>query len=163
MMDSDLLVDEAKTGIIHDNMVQNGYEVHEYRQSKHGCYRKPPVYEVEVHLHCSEPSIRVTRHISRISNRDSLPVKEGSSEYRFTDDDFYIYLIAHSIKHLGWRGLSIKAFADVYLYLRAKSLNWDYITPELERAADLPSGSGTAVADNEAVLARIQLQIKSRN
>ena len=133
MMDTDLLVDEAKTGIIHDHMVQNGYEVHEYRQSKHDCYRKPPVYEVEFHR--SLFGTKHPRHAAYFKDIKSRlqPVKEGSSEYRFTDDDFYIYLIAHSIKHLGWRGLSIKAFADVYLYLRAKSLNWDYITPELEK------------------------------
>ncbi len=133
MMDTDLLVDDTKAEIIHDFMVQNGYEVHEYMQSKHDCYQKPPVYEVEFHR--SLFGTHHPRHAAYFQDIKSrlLPVKEGSYEYRFSDDDFYIYLIAHSIKHLGWRGLSIKALADAYLYLQAKTLNWDYITQELEK------------------------------
>ena len=55
-----------------------------------------------------------------------LPVKGKNFEYRFSDEDFYIYNIAHSYQHYISGGIGLRILTDCYVYLRAKSESMDF-------------------------------------
>ena len=56
-------------------------------------------------------------------------------EYRFSDEDFYIYLLSHSYKHFLYAGIGIRSLMDTYVYLEAREneLDWQYIARECEK------------------------------
>ena len=54
---------------------------------------------------------------------------------RFTDEDFYIYSVAHSYKHYVAGGNGIRSLMDTYVFLHAVGdrMNMDYVRAELEK------------------------------
>lgn len=65
-----------------------------------------------------------------------LPHKCGGSEYEYklTDEDFYVFLIAHIAKHYRYGGTGIRSLLDLYVYEKAlPSLDFDYINAELDK------------------------------
>lgn len=59
--------------------------------------------------------------------------QKGGSRYAFSDEDFYIYFLAHSAKHFGNAGFGIRTVLDVYLFKSKKSLDEEYLNAELEK------------------------------
>ena len=51
-----------------------------------------------------------------------------------TDNDFYIFLVAHTFKHYESGGTGLRSLIDIYIYLtkKEKSLDWNYIKQELK-------------------------------
>ena len=63
-------------------------------------------------------------------------VKDEGNNYgfHFTDEDFYLYTIAHEYKHYSIRGNGLRSLLDTYVYLQKKTaLNFSYIEEETER------------------------------
>jgi len=60
-------------------------------------------------------------------------IKTSEYGYRFTDEDFYIYLVQHMFKHFVNGGFGIRTVLDVYIYNTAKSTDRGYIAAELEK------------------------------
>ena len=62
-------------------------------------------------------------------------VRDGSSPYslRLTDEDFYVYFIAHAYKHFKGAGIGIRLFADVYVYLTSIKMDNAYVKGELRK------------------------------
>lgn len=64
---------------------------------------------------------------------DRLSTDDGV-EYRFLDEDFYVYFLAHSAKHFGHAGFGIRTVLDVYFYRAKKTgLDSEYVDCELEK------------------------------
>ncbi len=61
----------------------------------------------------------------------ALPL--GNSVYAFSDEDTFIYLFAHFAKHYRDSGIGIIHMCDLYLYLKNKSLNFEYVYSELKK------------------------------
>ena len=63
--------------------------------------------------------------------------KDGNSDFRrrFSDEDFYIYMIVHANKHYEGSGTGVRILPDCYAYLKElkDSMNWRYITEECEK------------------------------
>lgn len=54
--------------------------------------------------------------------------------YKFTDEDFYIFMIAHICKHFKSGGTGIRSVMDIYVYLTKKTeLDIAYIDDELKK------------------------------
>lgn len=65
-----------------------------------------------------------------------LPHKSDDNEYEYklTDEDFYVFLVAHIAKHYRYGGTGIRSLLDLYVYEKAlPSLDFDYINGELEK------------------------------
>lgn len=56
-------------------------------------------------------------------------------ELRFSDEDFYVYMIAHEYKHYSGGGTGLRSLLDTYVYClkKGKTLDWDYISGEIEK------------------------------
>ena len=53
--------------------------------------------------------------------------------YGFTDEDFYIFLIAHIFKHFKNGGTGIRSVMDLYVFRTKKTLDEEYLLAEFEK------------------------------
>lgn len=59
-----------------------------------------------------------------------------SFRYKFSPEDYYIYMQMHTIKHLKFSSTGIKSIADIWIYLNKykDELNWEYIDNMFDKA-----------------------------
>lgn len=98
-------------------MISRGYEVEVFEQGNHDVYEKEPVYNFEMHtsLYGAGHHNEWISYYDRI--KDRLRPKGNRSEYRFTDEDFYVYIMTHMFKHFDGSGTGIRSLLDQYVYL----------------------------------------------
>ena len=127
MGDNDILYDSAYQEQIHDYMISHGYHAEVYKRFHHDEYLKPPIYNFEFHnsLFIRSKNEVFYNYYSDIMDR-LLSVKGKNFEYRFSDEDFYIYNVAHSYQHYISGGTGLRILTDCYVYLRAKSESLDF-------------------------------------
>lgn len=134
MADNDILFDEMYRQDVWNYMTHNGYEA--TRGINDDVYKKPPIYHFELHrsLFSFSYSSKWAKYYENIKKRLIL-VENTLCEYRFTDEDFYIYMMAHEYKHYDNGGTGIRSLLDCYIYNREKGskLDWEYIKTELEQ------------------------------
>ena len=148
MNDVDILVDETKREQIKTFMESQGYErwIHDYtKEDEDGDitkgdnsdeYIKEPFFYFEFHKFLIEENSNpyLAKYYQNIKDR---LVKDSDSKcgYHFTDEDFYIYMIAHAYKHFAGNGIGIRFLMDVCVYLNShKDLDYNYIQDVLEDA-----------------------------
>ncbi|MGN1114702.1 MAG: nucleotidyltransferase family protein [Oscillospiraceae bacterium] len=136
MADNDILFDENFRKDIRSYMKQNGYAVKSYGQVDHDVYEKKPIYNFEMHtsLFNSTSDVNLEKYYMNIWEKLILN-SESRFEYHFTNEDFYIYLIAHAYKHYIGGGTGLRTICDCYVYLWKMSdkLDKDYISKELKK------------------------------
>lgn len=137
MSDNDILFDRRYLEVLKKYMLSNGYSVEGGKNANHYSFQKPPVYNYEMHV---ELFSRFYARHSRFSNYyDDVKkrlVKDENNNYgyHFTDEDFYIYMMAHGAKHHMDGGTGLRTLADCYLYLKKKpDLDHEYIECELKK------------------------------
>jgi hypothetical protein len=136
MFDNDILFDSEFQNQLRDFMVKNQYEVKESNEM--GCheeYLRVPVYNYEMHTRLfDENNDAFSVYYSDVKSR-LLKDYDNGFGYHFTDEDFYIYIIAHEYKHYSTGGTGLRSLADIFIYLRAKEnkLDRNYINHELEK------------------------------
>lgn len=129
--DNDILFDATRWRDVRDLMKRRGFTVKRERNKTHDAYHKPPIYNFEMHRRLfSDNGISDFLPICAAyyaDPRERLIKDEGSRfGYHFSDEDFYVYFLAHAFKHYDERGTGLRTLLDVYLYRRAK--------PEMDRA-----------------------------
>ncbi len=134
MVDNDILYDVAFQERIHEWFINRGYTAAYYKDGTHDCYLKAPFYNFEMHraLFGYMHDDRLREYYANV--KDKLVLSDGSSfEYHMSDDDFYIYLVAHTFKHYGGSGAGLRSLLDFYVFRNAQGteLNWDYISGEI--------------------------------
>jgi len=134
MSDNDILFDKDYAKQIRDYMISRGYEVEVFEQGNHDVYEKEPVYNFEMHtsLYGAGHHNEWISYYDRI--KDRLRPKGNRSEYRFTDEDFYVYIMTHMFKHFDGSGTGIRSLLDQYVYLNRleDSLDFPYIDKQCE-------------------------------
>lgn len=72
--------------------------------------------------------------------RDLVEIERVSGRLKrygrhFSDEDFYVYMIAHEYKHYSGGGTGLRSLLDTYVYLKAKgeTLDRTYIAGELDK------------------------------
>lgn len=135
MADNDVLIDPSFRKCVKRYMKSRGYDAEVYNSGNHDIYKKPPVYIFEIHvsLFGYEHDKLLRSYYANVKER---LVKDGSSFcYRFTDEDFYVYITAHAFKHYIDGGIGIRMLSDLYVYLTKKgdTLDRDYIASELKK------------------------------
>ena len=133
MADNDILFDPEHRAEIKEYFKADGYRVVKYNQSNHDIYEKPPILNFEMHtsLFGASHNQKWTKYYKGI--KDKL-IKDSVNNYgyHFSDEDFYIYIVAHEYKHYINGGTGIRSLLDRYIYLKAKqeTMNWSYISDE---------------------------------
>lgn len=135
MADNDILFDPSKRCQVRDCFIRRGYQVVSNERSNHDAYKKPPVYNFEMHValfdRYNNDMVRAYEGIEA-----KLMAVEGTQYERcFAPEDFYVYAMAHNFKHYrGW-GTGIRTLADIFVMNRhfAGTLNREYVRSELDR------------------------------
>lgn len=123
--DNDVLYkekDHKKVKIIMESL---GYKS-EGLEAVHDVYMKDPVYNFELHRSLFDDRQEFFSYFEEVWSR---AVKEEGENcaYRMTEEDFYIYFLAHFKKHYTNSGTGLRSFADLYLLRRNLSLNGEYV------------------------------------
>ena len=136
MSDNDILFDASKRKIVMQFMKSRGYHLKGDNGAHCDEWLKEPVYNFEMHLNLFTPNQDSSGYFTDVKER-LIRVSRNGYMYRFTDEDFYIYMTAHAFKHLHVGGTGLRTLIDFYIFLNAKekSLNWSYIQGELQRIA----------------------------
>lgn len=135
MSDNDILFDPDYRQKVKDYFVANGYKV-ESIGGNHDVYQKNPVLNFEMHISL----FGKTQNPKWVDYYADVKKKLKQEDLtrcamRFTDEDFYIYMIVHAKKHFSSAGTGLRLLLDCFIYLENKkdSLNWNYIERELEK------------------------------
>lgn len=134
MSDNDIYYDEAFKEQVEAFMLSIGYQLAS-KDNHHYVYKKPPIYNFEMHHSFFEEFSQgeLCKYYSDIEKR--LIKANPTNAYRMSDEDFYIYIIAHEYKHYSHFGTGIRSLLDCYILLNRfeSKLNWDYIKSEIDK------------------------------
>lgn len=132
MSDVDLLIDSdalKKAGAV---MGTFGYNPTALDQSNHDVFCKPPGLCFEIHEELFTDYHR-NYYDYYINCRDKMITSDSNPyELKFTDEDFYLYQIVHSCKHLHDSGVGLRALTDIYVFLNNFSIDRGYVDRELK-------------------------------
>lgn len=136
MSDYDILFDASRDKDVRDIMLSLGYTVKEYRRGHHDEYVKQPMFLFEMHrtLIVQPDNRAVYRYYRNVKER-LLPDTEHPLRFRFSTEDFYIFLIAHEYKHFCGAGIGLRPTLDIYVYQKRFGEQMDpvYVAAELEK------------------------------
>lgn len=136
MSDNDIMIDGSLRKNVRDIMVSRGYTVESYNIDNDDVYKKPPVYNFEMHASLFADELDDnTREYFELAFDRAERIENTSYGYRMTDEDFYIYQKAHEYKHYRNGGIGLRALIDTYVILlkTEDTLNREYVNAELEK------------------------------
>ena len=136
MADNDILFDKSRVDDIKIIMQKLGFEM-EHDDSGHDLvFYKKPVCNFEMHTELfgiGEEDF-FNNYYSDVKDRF---IKNSSSGfgYHFSNEDFYIFMIAHEYKHFHMGGTGLRSLLDTYIFIQkfGNILNWEYISSEFEK------------------------------
>ena len=129
--DIDILFDNRYTDKVRSLMESMGYVTEDFGKNHHDTYLKKPVYNFEMHRTLFEARDETAYEYYKDIKNKLLPVNSKNYEYQFSNEDFYIYFIAHAVKHINNGGTGLRTLIDIYLYLENTPLDFDYIQNQL--------------------------------
>lgn len=138
MSDNDILYDVNGKEIIRNWFLQRGYEEKipfGKTISVHDCYKKKPVYNFEMHRALFSGYFNENWEKKYENVKEKLCRTEGTKfGYHFTEEDFYVYVMAHAYKHYSRNGTGLRTLVDTYVMNWKKASIWDrkYIEKELD-------------------------------
>ncbi len=136
MSDYDILYDEQHAEEVKKIMTELGYSVDEYNMHNVDSYEKLPVCRFELHRKLFSPyqDDRLYTYYKDIRRR-LIPNEASSFGYHFSNEDFYIYMIAHEYKHHMSGGIGLRYLMDTCVFLRkfGQDLDEAYLRTELTK------------------------------
>ena len=127
MSDIDILIDEKNADRAGNIMLSSGYNCHSAGKFHHDEYFKAPVMNVEIHRRLfSDFAVNNFSQYYKNSFTKSEKIAGYEFIYKMTDEEFYIYTLAHFYKHYSGSGSGIRSVIDIYV------LNHS-IYPELDK------------------------------
>lgn len=136
MSDCDILIDPTRTKDIRTIMESRGFHCEMFGRNHSDNYHKPPVYNFEMHWRLFEEreDIRLHRYYSDIP--DHLR-KDPDRDFGFhlSDEDFYLFMIAHEYKHYMGGGTGLRSLLDTWVFWRSRGEQLDraYLEQEMEK------------------------------
>ena len=139
MGDLDLLLKRDRLLEAHEIILENGYtEIVEENQDKetnpHEEYKKPPVMLIELHkfLFPKEGFKDIFEYYEGVWER-LLPLDGYKHIYRMNNEEFYVYMILHIMKHYKLAGTGIRSILDIWVFLKNTDIDHEYTDSLLER------------------------------
>ena len=134
MADNDILYDQTRQKDVVKIFRTLGYDTESIGKTHHDVFFREPLYNFEMHTSLVGKTSAMYSYYADIKEK-LLPVEGKSYEYRFSDEDFYIYMTAHAFKHYSGGGTGFRTLTDYYIYLKEKetSMDWAYIHAELAK------------------------------
>lgn len=138
MSDVDLIVYDESLKKAEEVMENLGYTNHGLIKH-HVIFSKGKEIIVEMHWSLYDENVDYVQN-QYFNNSFKAKLKSGKNyTYEFSDEDFYIYMIAHMAKHFFETGCGIRNLLDIYIYLNQKenSMDKEYISAELKKCGIL--------------------------
>lgn len=116
-------------------MVGRGYKAESLRSGNHESFHKQPMFNFEPHRRLMSPSSPMATYYENPWRR-AIQDERDPHLFRFSDEDEYVYVMAHAFKHFDAAGCGIRFVVDTRVFLDAKGLgmDWDYTFAELQKA-----------------------------
>ena len=134
MADNDVLYDSTRQTEVKKIMLSMDYSAESVGKTHHDVYMKPPVLNFELHTKLFGAA---SDFYDYYQNPKQLMIPDEGSKYgfHFSDEDFYVYMLAHEYKHYSAGGTGLRSLLDCYVFLRNKgdSLDWAYINEQTEQ------------------------------
>ena len=132
MADIDILVEKGMLKKVKAVMKSLNYKVNKIG-GNHDVYYKRPFMNIEMHRNMIDEKYEFAKYYQNIWSK-LIKSDNKNYEYYLTDEDYYIYLVAHLAKHFANGGTGIRSIIDIYIYLEHKrELNWKYINEEFSK------------------------------
>lgn len=132
--DNDILYDRSKQMELNRIMTDREYDTASLK-GVHDTYYREPMYNFEMHKMLFSPRHPVAHEFT---DPWKNAVKKGEFSYAQTDEDFYVYFIAHFYKHYSEGGAGLRSFADLWLIkkntLDKNGIDRKYISERISRA-----------------------------
>lgn len=136
MADNDILIDPAFREQICQWFLKRGYTAAHMGQGVHDCYYKPPIFNFEMHTVLFDPKtfVQWQDYLEHIGER-LLPLEGTKYGRRFSQEDFYLYMMAHLYKHFQYGGTGLRSLVDCWVFCRDREnhLDWEYLRTESEQ------------------------------
>ena len=133
MADIDILFDASRAEDVRLIMHSLNYNVIKYNQEHRDDYQKSAACHFELHrmLFSPDSGEKLYRYYQCV--QDKL-LGEGYEKH-LSEEDFYIYVIAHEFKHFYWMGTGLRSLLDTYVILKEfdNKLDWEYVHSEIKR------------------------------
>ena len=135
MVDIDILFDPSFRERVKAIMTEMGYTAEQYNEGNHDIYQKPPVYNFEMHVQLVEPQYEpvAAQYYETVDARLRKKDPAGYARF-FSDEDFYVFMLAHGYKHYKLGGIGLRFLLDIYVFLQQKEEALDYAYIEAECA-----------------------------
>ena len=136
MADNDILFDADRRADVRKIMKGLGFTVKEYDKTNHDVYHRKPLSNFEMHAQMTHGHSNDQLVIYYRDVKDRLIKDEGNRcGYHFTDNDFYLFMVAHEYNHYEVCGTGLRSLLDIYVYLKqkGKELDWAYIDRETKK------------------------------
>jgi len=133
MGDIDILVQSEDMSEADKCLKEMGYTL-EQSIKHHDIYKKKPYAVLEMHRAMYDRTVNKTQY-EYFSDMSRAKKREGKSYiYDFTNEDFYVYMMAHMAKHFYVKGCGIRNLVDVYVYNNKYAANFDkdYVKEQLK-------------------------------
>lgn len=135
MSDNDIYYDIAFREKLEEFMLSLGYKC-DHKDNNHDVYEKEPIYNLEFH-HAFFSKITSERLYKYYIDIEKRMVKNDDNPYGYhlSNEDLYIYLIAHEYKHYTHFGTGIRSLLDCIVFLSkfGNTLDWNYINSETNK------------------------------
>ncbi|MBR4172743.1 MAG: nucleotidyltransferase family protein [Clostridia bacterium] len=116
--DLDIFVDDENTEKVRDIMLELGFTIHRFnRLLQDDAYNLGRFVHIEIHRKLISNKCPWDEKCQEIINRIE-PKEDGAYEYVMSEEDCYLYLIAHMAKHFKYSGCGIRMVLDIWVYLR---------------------------------------------
>lgn len=114
MVDLDILCQEEDMEKSGEVLKKLGYKI-EHQGGDHDVYSKLPYTVIELHRTCYTYNEILDKYFSKIWSRSQK--REGKNfTYDITWDDYYLFLIAHMIKHFSHGGIGVRSLLDLIIF-----------------------------------------------
>lgn len=137
MADLDILMDSNKADLVKKIFKEMGYTLDHIDEEGHDVYKKKPVMNIEMHHYLIPLDILQKEILLYYENvwKRLIADKKNKHLYSMSKEDFYIYHIAHMVKHYKLGGTGFRSFMDIYIYKKHYNnlLDWKYIYSELDK------------------------------
>lgn len=112
-----------------------GYTTKSLRAGNHESFEKAPIFNFEPHRRLMSPSSPMAVYYENPWSR-AIQDENDPHMFRFSDEDEYVYVMAHAFKHFDAAGCGIRFVVDTRVFLDTKGMgmNWDYVFAELQKA-----------------------------
>ena len=134
MADNDILYDVHGREALRRFMIGRGYEASPVRMEVHDDFRKPPLYHFEMHTRLFEESFD-DAIFAYYEDTARLLRPDGDRRFgrHMSEEDFFLYFLAHAYRHFAREGTGLRTLTDCALFLRAREelLDRDYLDREL--------------------------------